>query len=156
MKTLTALLIGLFPLHLLAQTVVPESDIPSLLKQAEAYADAEDFESSQQRMSACGSGNQLDQNECMAAQFVKLDGQLNRLYKQLVTSLESPSRLKKAQVAWIKFRDTTCEYETSGISEGGSMLPFARNTCLADLTAKRIQDLQRYIEEDCNGCPPKK
>jgi uncharacterized protein YecT (DUF1311 family) len=105
---------------------------------------------------ACGAGNQLEQSECIASAFAAADARLNSLYKSLTASLSSPAPLKSAQTAWTRFRDLTCKYETSGIDKGGSILPFAQNACLTKLTEKRIEDIERYIEQECNGCPARK
>jgi uncharacterized protein YecT (DUF1311 family) len=121
-----------------------------------SHAYAKDFDRSAQRMSNCGHGNQREQNECIAAESVRLNNRLNDLYRQLIASLERSTELKNAQESWVKYRDMTCKYETSGISKGGSILPFAQNACLAEVTENRIEDLERYLKQNCNGCPPRK
>jgi uncharacterized protein YecT (DUF1311 family) len=117
---------------------------------------AKDLDRSAQRMANCGHGNQREQNECIAAESVRLNNRLNDLFRQLIASLEKPTDLKNAQESWVKYRDLTCKYETSGISKGGSILPFAQNVCLADATENRIEDIERYLKQNCNGCPPRK
>lgn len=104
----------------------------------------------------CSDGGQLQMNECLAGEFKKVDAQLNADYKRLLAVLENPSKLKKAQSAWLRFRDADCEYASSGLGQEGSLSPFAQAACFIDLTEKRIRDLHRYIEWDCNGCPPRK
>lgn len=69
------------------------------------------------------------------------DRQLNQLYQQLKPQL-SPSRkqkLEKAELAWIRFRDSACEFEST---IGGQT---ARNRCLIRMTEVRSQQLQEYM-----------
>jgi uncharacterized protein YecT (DUF1311 family) len=95
-------------------------------------------------------------NACLASEYSLVDEQLNEKYKRLIQVLENGSSLKKAQVAWLHFRDLTCEYASSGIGRDGSLYSFAQSACLIDLTEKRIRDLDQYLEWNCNGCPPRK
>ena len=104
----------------------------------------------------CSVGSMLDMNECMETEYTKVDAKLNRLYKQLLSSLVDPESLRKSQAAWIKFRDLDCVYSGSGISTGGSLVSFNDNACRIDKMEKRIRDLERYLGWTCNGCPPKK
>ena len=54
--------------------------------------------------------------------------------------------LKKAQRAWIGYRDGQCQL--SGYSaRGGSMEPMLVSQCLADLTKKRTQELKDLLTE---------
>lgn len=116
----------------------------------------EDWDFSSSQKSRCSDGGQQQMNACLASEYSVSDRQLNKKYKRLIEVLEDSSSLKKAQVAWLRFRDLTCEYENSGIGQEGSLYPFAQDACLIDLTEKRIRDLDQYLEWDCNGCPPRK
>lgn len=104
----------------------------------------------------CSVGTMLDMNQCLADEYKKVDARLNSVYTQLTSSLVDPSALRRSQTAWLRFRDLDCEYVSSGIGTGGSERPFSDNACRIDKTEKRIRDLQRYLEWDCNGCPPRK
>ena len=104
----------------------------------------------------CSEGGQQQMNSCLAIEAEKADARLNEAYQGLVRALEDPSKLRKAQGAWLRFRDLTCEYENSGIGKAGSLYPFAQSACRIDLTEKRLRDLQQYIEWECNGCPPRR
>ena len=67
--------------------------------------------------------------------------------RQLLPKLSAARKQKliSAQQAWIKFRDSSCEFERSAY-EGGSMAPMIYGFCLADVTEQRTKDLQRYLE----------
>lgn len=103
---------------------------------------------------------QADMNSCAAMDYEKADKQLNVVYKEALKSqadLDKQSAeinpdyvgavqaLKKAQRAWIDYRDGQCEgvgYQ----AVGGSMQPMLINGCEADLTNKRIKELQDLIK----------
>ena len=104
----------------------------------------------------CGDGPQQQMNACMAEEYWKTDARLNTIYRELVGALEDPSTLRRAQQAWLRFRDLSCDYETSGIGRDGSLYPFSLGACRLELTEKRISELERYLAQDCNGCPPRK
>lgn len=95
-------------------------------------------------------------NACLSQEYTRVDQKLNASYARLVNSLRDPASLRKSQAAWIRFRDLTCEYENSGIGKDGSLYPYAQAACNIDLTEKRLRDLDRYLEWNCNGCPPRK
>jgi uncharacterized protein YecT (DUF1311 family) len=52
-------------------------------------------------------------NECSRREAEAADKKLNQVYQQLKPQLgvQQRERLTNAQVAWISFRDKTCEYE---------------------------------------------
>ncbi len=91
---------------------------------------------------------QSEMNICASIAYQNADRKLNQVYRQLLPKL-SASRQQKlisAQQAWIKFRDSSCEFERSAY-EGGSMAPMIYGFCLADVTEQRTKDLQRYLED---------
>jgi uncharacterized protein YecT (DUF1311 family) len=72
---------------------------------------------------------------------------LNQVYQQLIPTL-SGSRKQKlitAQQAWIKFRDTNCEFERSAY-QGGTVAPAIYFGCLEQTTQQRTQQLQEYLK----------
>ncbi|MBW4691111.1 MAG: DUF1311 domain-containing protein [Lyngbya sp. HA4199-MV5] len=73
--------------------------------------------------------------------YQNADRRLNQLYQQLLQRLEHDrkQKLETAELAWIAFRDSTCEFEASS---GGNA---ARNQCLTRLTRQRNQQLQGYL-----------
>jgi len=53
---------------------------------------------------------------------------------------EEQDRLKKAQKAWIKYRDLECDFEAYEM-RGGSYENILRDGCKIKLTKDRIKDL---------------
>jgi uncharacterized protein YecT (DUF1311 family) len=97
---------------------------------------------------------QQELNECVENGKNIADAELNRLYKVQMSYLKTPEKkeqLKKAQLAWIKYRDAVCEYEVT--SQGGSMYPMAVNGCIQRQTMLRNVELNNYIQCRENGCP---
>ncbi|MEH2256882.1 lysozyme inhibitor LprI family protein [Nostoc sp.] len=88
-------------------------------------------------------------NECTKLSYQNADKKLNQVYQQLVSTLERPRKQKliAAQLAWIKFRDTNCEFERSKY-EGGSIAPSIYFGCLENTTKLRTQQLQEYLKPD--------
>ena len=54
--------------------------------------------------------------------------------------------LRKAQRAWIAFRDAECTYDTVG-DEGGSIQPMDYSLCLTRLTKLRTAQLKQGDNE---------
>ena len=90
---------------------------------------------------------QTEMNQCAAADLKRADAQLNASYKKLMTQLDANQKaeVKSIQLAWIKFKDLNCKFESSS-AEGGSMQPLLRDTCLTQLTEARTKDLKSWIE----------
>ncbi len=91
---------------------------------------------------------QSEMNICASIAYQNADRKLNQVYRQLLPKLSAARKQKliTAQQAWIKFRDSSCEFERSAY-EGGSMAPMIYGFCLADVTEQRTKDLQRYLED---------
>ena len=93
-------------------------------------------------------GTQFEATECSAREYKKADAELNRVYQQVMKQedKDGQARLKTAQLAWIKFRDTECEYE-SGQYIGGTIQPMVENFCLTSVTNDRTQQLKEILKE---------
>jgi uncharacterized protein YecT (DUF1311 family) len=91
---------------------------------------------------------QSEMNICASIAYQNADRKLNQVYRQLLPKLSAARKQKliSTQQAWIKFRDSSCEFERSAY-EGGSMAPMIYGFCLADVTEQRTKDLQRYLED---------
>jgi uncharacterized protein YecT (DUF1311 family) len=99
---------------------------------------------------------QLDLNFCAAWDAKVSDRKLNIAYKQVqqhYRSFESKeyrdlrlSKLTNTQLAWIKYRDTTCDWKASKFS-GGSIAPMVYSGCINQLTQQRTQDLLDDLTE---------
>lgn len=92
--------------------------------------------------------NQRDMNMCADKDAGREDDLLNKNYKELVGRLEGKEKaqIKTVQLAWIKFRDLQCHFESDGY-EGGSMQPLVHSNCLYKLTKQRNKDLIEMIKE---------
>ncbi|MBF5066250.1 DUF1311 domain-containing protein, partial [Salmonella enterica subsp. enterica serovar Istanbul] len=51
------------------------------------------------------------------------------------------NQLREVQLAWLKYRDLSCRFESSA-SAGGSAASLALQTCLADKTRQRADELK--------------
>lgn len=91
---------------------------------------------------------QSEMNICASIAYQNADRKLNQVYRQLLPKLSAARKQKliAAQQAWIKFRDSSCEFERSAY-EGGSLAPMIYGNCLANVTEQRTKDLQRYLED---------
>jgi uncharacterized protein YecT (DUF1311 family) len=103
---------------------------------------------------------QADMTSCAGQDFKKADKELNAVYKKAMASqvaLDKQSAdispnyvgavkaLKKAQRAWIDYRDGHCEgvsYEAAG----GTMQPMLELGCKAGLTNKRVKELRELTQ----------
>ena len=83
---------------------------------------------------------QADMNACAYRDFQQADTLLNKVYKDVAAKSDT-DLLRKAQRAWIVFRDSECAYETAG-DAGGSIYPLEYSNCLTTLTKLRTQQLK--------------
>ena len=91
---------------------------------------------------------QLEMNRTADAKYKKADAELNKVYKQLISILNQSEKLLliQAEKDWVKFRDSSCKFESSQY-EGGSIKPLIYSTCLEELTRKRISEIKASIKE---------
>jgi uncharacterized protein YecT (DUF1311 family) len=92
--------------------------------------------------------NQHELNQCAARARDKADAELNKVYRELIkdTGTTERAKLRAAQLAWIKFRDAHCDYETIG-NKGGSIYPMVSSFCLARVTNDRVKQLREILRE---------
>lgn len=95
-----------------------------------------------------GSNTQLELNQCAARARDKADAELNKVYRELIkdTGKAERAKLRAAQLAWIRFRDAQCDYESIG-NKGGSIYPMVSSFCLARVTTARVKQLQEILRE---------
>jgi uncharacterized protein YecT (DUF1311 family) len=103
--------------------------------------------------------NAMDQsslNQCAAAEYATQDQRLNQLYGDYRKRLDDGQKqqLKQVQLAWIKFRDLACAFESASV-EGGSAYSMVLNGCLAQKTAARAKELEQLsvCTEGDLSCP---
>jgi uncharacterized protein YecT (DUF1311 family) len=95
-----------------------------------------------------GSNTQHELNQCAARARDKADAELNKVYRELMKDAGTTERakLRAAQLAWLKFRDAQCDYESFG-NKGGSIYPMVSSFCLARVTNARVKQLQEILRE---------
>jgi uncharacterized protein YecT (DUF1311 family) len=73
---------------------------------------------------------------------------LNQVYRQFTAKLddEEKTQLKNAQTAWLKYRDTNCEFVADQY-KGGTMRPMIAAICLTDMTDNRTKELTTQMKE---------
>lgn len=107
---------------------------------------------------------QMDMNQCAYLEHQAADKILNRVYKQAmadarqqdVDALEmgpnmvgAVNALKKAQRAWIDYRDGTCK-GMGFKARGGSLEPLLVESCLKDMTETRTKELRELVQKPGN------
>ncbi|MDQ0457153.1 lysozyme inhibitor LprI family protein [Rhizobium paknamense] len=104
---------------------------------------------------------QQDMNFCAGEDYGRADKDLNRVYKRAIAwaqeqdaywkdtdeeKVGAVEALKKAQRAWIDYRDGHCD--AYGFqARGGSMEPQLVASCMTDLTKARTRELQALYKE---------
>ncbi|WEX09914.1 lysozyme inhibitor LprI family protein [Chelativorans sp. AA-79] len=108
-----------------------------------------------QALDCSGAQTQVEINECSEKEYARADADLNKAYRDLMARVddgEERALLRKAQRAWITFRDAHCDFMTSD-SRDGSIYPALFAGCLADLTIKRTAELRADCQEGDIACP---
>lgn len=90
--------------------------------------------------------------DCVTAATGRADAQLNQNYKQLVNRLleldsdiHQKEQLKKAQRAWLVYRDANCSFYAD--PEGGAEARLNGGICLMNTTAQRAMELLTLINK---------
>lgn len=91
---------------------------------------------------------QGEMNICWGNQYKAADAKLNQVYRQFMTKLddEDKAQLKEAQTAWLKYRDTNCDF-VGDQYKGGTMRPMIAAICLTDVTSSRTKELNAQMKE---------
>ncbi len=81
--------------------------------------------------------------KCNSDELDYQDRLLNKYYKQAMQKLaeSEKSKLRKAQRAWIKYRDANCDVESAPM-RGGTGERVLYGGCLVDMTTKRASELR--------------
>lgn len=92
-------------------------------------------------------GSQAEASACAHEEYKAADAGLNKVYGQLagVLDAEDKSSLKESELAWIKYRDTTCAFESSQY-KGGTMRGMIESFCLTRVTKARTAELVEQFE----------
>jgi len=99
--------------------------------------------------SFCNAQTMLEMKDDAGSKYKQADVEMTRIYKlaREVCDDAGKERLKKAQLAWIKYRDLCCEAE-GAIYEGGSMSGLAQSNCMIEVTKERTNRLKAYDAEN--------
>ncbi|SAI58859.1 Uncharacterized protein conserved in bacteria [Bordetella ansorpii] len=101
---------------------------------------------------------QAEMNQCSQEAYKATDAELNTAYDKLMGRLKKdPARaenLRRAQRAWIGFRDAECAFVSAGTT-GGTAQPLVTAQCLEQQTRRRVETLESYMqcEEGDLSCP---
>ena len=104
-----------------------------------------------QASSSENSQTQLQMNEASCAEYKQADREMNRVYLKIVSDYRRDpvfiKALKKAQLAWLRYRDAHVESIFPGAaSQYGSVSTMCRCGSLAEITKERTQTLNRWLE----------
>ncbi len=102
----------------------------------------------QRQAQPCGEfSTQAEASACAHREYQAADAELNQVYRRLSAKLDAEAleHLKKAETAWIKYRDADCEYEDSFYA-GGTMRPMITYFCMARVTKARTAELRLQIK----------
>jgi uncharacterized protein YecT (DUF1311 family) len=93
----------------------------------------------------------IEYKECAYRAYVVSDKKLNQVYKQVVSTLVAKEKqhLTDAQLAWIKYRDSNCDFEIYQ-SLGGTGYGGFLSNCLERMTNARTKELQNWQKERSN------
>ena len=98
------------------------------------------------------------QNQCAAAAFVAESKTLESAYADYRAQLgvSQKDRLKRTQLAWLVWRDATCDFESAGVA-GGQAQGRVLSDCLSRLTRERAQALRdrAACKAGNAGCAPR-
>lgn len=88
-------------------------------------------------------GTQIELTSCSIEEYEKADKILNKIYQEKMHLLNKSKHdeLRKQQRKWIKQIKYDCKAEADEEAEGGSMWPMLFNSCLAERTKKRTNEL---------------
>ena len=92
-------------------------------------------------------GSQAEASGCAHREFQAADADLNRTYNRLAGILDAEEKalLKTSGLAWLKYRDSTCTFESSQYA-GGTMRPMIESFCLTRVTRARTAELKEQYE----------
>ena len=87
----------------------------------------------------------VEYKECQHRAYATADQQLNKDYKKTISRLSGAEKQKliNAQLTWIKFRDSNCDFEVYGSRRGSGYSGFL-SECLERMTNTRIKELEDW------------
>ncbi|MDR5853564.1 lysozyme inhibitor LprI family protein [Caballeronia sp. LZ062] len=98
---------------------------------------------------------QMAMNECVGRELKAADQKLNDTYRALLSkvSKDGAEQLRKAQRAWLAWRDAQCAFDTMG-TRGGSSNSMENAMCVEKLTQAQTAHLaaQLHCKEGDVSC----
>ena len=104
-------------------------------------------EKTNSQLDACmdkAGGVTVNMLNCIGAETQRQDKKLNTMYQNVMKLLsnENKERLKKAQQAWIKYRDANCSFYAD--PDGGTLASITGSSCVMDMTTQRAKELEDF------------
>lgn len=99
-------------------------------------------------------GMTLEMRNAQGRAYERWDTELNMEYRELMGNLAADEKaaLKKAQRAWLKFREAESEFWwTESISGGGTLQPVMASDQAIELLKARVCQLRRYKDMAVHG-----
>ena len=92
-------------------------------------------------------GSQAEAGDCAYREYKAADAELNQIYGRLAAVLdaEDKAQLKESELAWIKYRDSYCSFESSQY-KGGTIRPMIEAFCLARVTKAHAAELKDQFD----------
>ena len=92
-------------------------------------------------------GSQAEASGCAHREYLAADAELNKAYNRLAGTLDAEEKalLKESELAWIKYRDSNCTFESSQYA-GGTMRPMIESFCMSRVTKARTAELKEQYE----------
>jgi uncharacterized protein YecT (DUF1311 family) len=90
----------------------------------------------------------MELKECASADLQKADKALNATYKKLMAKLDdkiAKEKLKKAQRAWIAYRDANAEFSADE-ARGGTAEGLLYMGTITQMTEQREKELAQYLK----------
>ncbi|HGA2316845.1 TPA: lysozyme inhibitor LprI family protein [Pseudomonas putida] len=84
-------------------------------------------------------------SSCIQRETQLQDQRLNRVYKQLMSKLQTvPQKsLRDVQRQWIAYRDANCTFHVQ--ASGGTLAQLEGGMCVLDMTRERAAELERVL-----------
>jgi len=81
---------------------------------------------------------------CENRRYADAQGELDAAYQDLLRHLDETQRqkLRVAQRAWVRFRDTNAEFQAS-LAQGGTLGPLLKVGSLTEMTKARASELKK-------------
>lgn len=88
-----------------------------------------------------------EMRDCAAADYQRVDRELNDVYQKLLKVLddEGQHKLRESQRAWVKYRDANAELIADS-SRGGTLEPLTRVSAMTQMTQERVGELRKELD----------